>query len=148
LVRTEARRVEFAMRLALGGTRVALANDVMLEGALLTAAGCVFSWPIGVFLLKTVQTFELPGRLVLSQLDLSLDQSALTASIVAALLSVAAITSLAVVFSLTATIEDVRHARTGATPRVRRRHTRAALVVAQVAVAMVLLCGAGLFAQS
>jgi len=148
LVRTEGRRNEFAVRLALGGTRARLAAGVALEGALLAVAGCALAWPIAAFLLKAVRTFELPGHLMIAQFDLRLDQSALATAAAAALLAAAAITSLAVIFSLTTSAADLRHARAGATPRVTRRGARSILVVAQVAAAMVLLVGAGLFARS
>ena len=147
LVRTEGRRTEFAVQLALGGTRARLATGVMLEGALLSGAGCALAWPIAAFLLGAVRTFELPGQVVISQLELGLDRSALVTATAAAVLSAAAITVLAVIFSLTASIADVRQARAGATG-VTRRGARSVLVVAQVAAAMVLLVGAGLFARS
>jgi putative ABC transport system permease protein len=148
LVRTEARRGEFGVRLALGATRTRLAAGVALEGVILTSIGCALAWPVAAFLLQAVRAFELPGHLVIGELAVSLDQSALTAAILAALFTAAAITALAAFVSLRASVEDVRHARAGATPRVRRRNARLTLVIAQVAVATVLLGGTGLFARS
>jgi hypothetical protein len=46
LVRTEARRNELAMGLALGGTRAGLARGIVFEGALLTVAGVVLALPM------------------------------------------------------------------------------------------------------
>ena len=70
------------------------------------------------------------------------------AAIAAALAATVIISLIAATFGLAADTADSLRSRGGATPRMTRRRTRAALVAAQVAVAMVLAAGAGLFARS
>jgi putative ABC transport system permease protein len=148
LVRTEARRDEFAMCLALGATRARLARGVALEGALLACAGALLALPVCAWLLAGVRVFELPGRISVDLLDLHLDARVLAAVIAAAVVATGLIAVIAGALGFSADVARALRARSGATPRVTRRRTRAALVVAEAAVAMVLVSGAGLFARS
>lgn len=83
LVRTEARREEFATCLALGATRAQLARGVVIEGAILTSVAACLSPLVASWLFSIVSTFQLPGGIALGLLDLSLDRRAL--AIIAAL---------------------------------------------------------------
>jgi putative ABC transport system permease protein len=148
LLRTEARRDEFAMCLALGATRSRLAVGIVCEGGLLSVAGSALALPMSAWLLAGVRAFQLPGRIDIDLLEISIDGWTLGALAGAALAATLAIAIVAGVFGFSANIADVLRARAGATPRIGRRRTRAALVVAQIAVAMVLLSGAGLFIRS
>lgn len=148
LIRTEARRDEFAMCLALGATRARLARGVAIEGAVLAAAGALLSLPVSLALFSGVRAFELPGRISLDLLGLSLDGRVLAAAAGGAAIATLVVALVAGVFGAAANIADVLRSRSGATPRLTRRRTRAFLVMAQVAVAVVLVLGAGLFARS
>ena len=148
LIRTEARRDEFAMCLALGATRGRLATGVMLEGVLLTLGGVVLSVPLSVWMLAGVSAFKLPGGVDLALLELSAGMPTLIAAAGAAVVASALIGLVAGQFGRSADIGDVLRARAGATPRLTRRRLRMSLVGAQVAVSLVLLAGAGLFARS
>jgi putative ABC transport system permease protein len=148
LVRTEARRDELAVCLALGGTRAGLARGIAFESALLTAGGLLLVLPIASVLFTSLGAFELPGRVEIEQLELSLDGRAWVAVAGCAAFALTVITLVASVLGLAPSVADALRARSGGTPRVTRRRTRAALVAAQVAVALVLLAGAGLFARS
>jgi predicted permease len=148
LIRTEARRDEFAMCLALGATRRRLAAGVAVEGAILALGGVVLSVPITVWLFAGASAFQLPGGVALEHLNLSTGATTLAVSALAALASSLLIGVVAGVFGVSADIGDVLRARAGATPRLARRRMRMSLVTAQVAVTMVLLAGAGLFARS
>jgi ABC-type antimicrobial peptide transport system permease subunit len=64
------------------------------------------------------------------------------------MVSVLLIAGIASLFALRRDHGDVLRSQAGATPRVTRRRSRAALVTAQVAVTLVLVTGAGLFARS
>ena len=69
-------------------------------------------------------------------------------TIVAAVAAVLLIAVVAGAFGFRATVADALRSRAGLTPRTTRRATRAALVGLQVAVTVMLVAGAGLFARS
>lgn len=148
LIRTEARSDEFAMCLALGATRARLARGVAVEGALLSFAGAALALPVTQWLFEGVRAFQLPGGVDIDFLDLSIDAGALSAAAGAAVAASIVIALVAGVFGFSANVADVLRSRAGATPRLTRRRTRVMLVTAQVAVSLVLLAGAGLFARS
>jgi predicted permease len=148
LVRTEARRDEFAMCLALGASRARLARGIVLEGALLAVAGAVLSLPLAWWMLAGVRSFQLPGSIAIDRLELGIDLPAVLAAAGGAVSATLIIALVAGAFGFRADIADALRARSGATPRIQRRKTRGALVAGQVAVALVLLAGAGLFARS
>lgn len=148
LLRTEARRDEFAMCLALGATRARLAMSIVLDGAMLSGVGAALAMPVSWWLLAGVRAFQLPGGIDIGLLEIPIDGRLLGAGVAAAVIATLVIAFVAGVFGFSANITEVLRARAGATPRIGRRRTRAALIVAQVAVALVLLTGAGLFIRS
>jgi putative ABC transport system permease protein len=148
LVRTEARREEFAMCLALGASRARLARGVAIEGALLSIAGAVVALPIAQWLFMGARAFKLPGGVDIDLLDLSIDGRVVAAAAGCAVAGTLLIAVVAGAFGFSADIADALRSRSGATPRMTRRRTRTLLVSGQVAVSLVLLAGAGLFARS
>lgn len=148
LIRTEARREEFATCVALGASGAQLARGVVLEGAVLSMAGAVLAVPVTWWLFAGLRAFQLPGNVAIERLELGLDARALFAAIGGAVISTIVITLIAGVFGVAAGSSDALRWRAGATARVTRRRTRSALVTAQVAVTLVLLAGAGLFTRS
>ena len=148
LLRTEARRGEFAMCLALGATRTRLALGVALDGGLMAGAGAALALPVSWWLLAGVRAFKLPGGIDIGLLEIPMDGRLLGAGAAAAITATLVIALVAGVFGVSPQMADALRARSGATPRIGRRRTRAALVITQVAVALVLLTGAGLFARS
>ncbi|MEX2660615.1 MAG: FtsX-like permease family protein, partial [Vicinamibacterales bacterium] len=148
LLRTEARREEFAMCLALGASRGRLARGVALEGFVLALCGATLALPVALWLFELVQAYQLPGGVTIELLDLSLDGAVLAAAGGAGVAAVLLISLIAGVFGFRADLADALRAKAGATPRAARRAARTALITAQVAVALFLLAGAGLFARS
>jgi predicted permease len=148
LMRTEARRDELRMCLALGASRGRLALGIGLEGALLSFAGAAFSVPIGAGLVRGVRAFRLPGGIDVASLDLSIDVRVLAVVAACAVAVSLGIALVAAVVGFSANVADALRARAGATRRRGRRHARALLVVGQVAVALVLIAGSTLFARS
>ncbi len=148
LLRTEARRDEFAMCLALGASRGRLVRGIAVEGGVLGVCGAALSLPIAVWLFTLLRAFQLPGGVTLSLLDLSLDRRALSAAAAAAVAVVLATALIASVFGFRASLAEAIRSRTGSTRLSRGRSARAFLVCGQVAVALFLLSGAGLFARS
>ena len=148
LVRTEARREEFATCLALGATRGQLARGVFLEGAILTALAACLSPLVAWWLFSAVSTFQLPGGIALDSLNLSLDGRAVSIVLASAAAATVLIGAVAGGFGFRADVADSLRAPSGATPRVARRGTRALLLATQVAVSLTLVAGTGLFARS
>jgi hypothetical protein len=69
LIRTDARRHEFATCMALGASRTRLASGVAIEGALLASAGAMLAVPATAWLLAGLRTFQLPGGVNLELLS-------------------------------------------------------------------------------
>jgi len=148
LVRTGARRGEFAMCLALGASRARLARGVVVEGALMAVAGAVFALPIAQWLFSGVRTFQLPGNVGIELLELSVDGRALAAAAGSALAGTLIIAIIAGIFGFPPDLREALRTGAGATSPPAARRTQSVLVAGQVAVAMVLVAGAGLFARS
>jgi putative ABC transport system permease protein len=148
LVRGVSRRGELAMRLALGATRQRVLRLLLVESLVLAipgaAAGLALVWFGLPLLFSSTSAASAPGQLFF---NLAVDRYVVAFSVLAACAS-----ALAFGFApawrgarsdLLAVINDGLSRRTGATGRF-----RAALVVSQVAVSMLLLVGAGLVARS
>ncbi len=148
LARGEGRQREFAVRRALGAGRRALVDDCVGEAAILSAVGGVFGLGVasaGVGLLKALPMSATIPRLGDIRLDgavvaFAVAVSALAALVVSVLPAVRAGNA-----SLAALLMAEGRAATGSAHRQRARRT---LVVSQVALALVLVAGAGLFARS
>lgn len=147
LIRASARSKEFAVRQALGATRVQLAREVLAETMVLAWGGGVLGLAlgaVGIVALRALGTDHLPlgatvgfdGRMALAALAGS--------ALVGVLLALPII-----LYNQHAKLAPVLQAesRSGTTTRAaqRLRHT---FVVAQVALAFVLLSGAGLLGLS
>ena len=148
LVRTEARREEFAMCVALGASRGRLARGVGIEGALLAIGGAVLAIPVASWLFNGGKAFQLPGGVDIGRLELSIDMRVVAAAAAAAVAATLLITLVAGILGFSANVTDALRSGSGSTRTIGRRRTRAALVTGQVAIAMVLLVGAALFARS
>lgn len=148
LMRTESRSGEFAMCLALGASRARLAAGVFLEGVLLAIAGTVLALPVSTLLFAGIEAFELPGSIGVARLELALDDRVLAGAAGAALVSVLLMAGVASLFGIRRDLGNALRSHAGATPRTSRRRSRSALVAMQVAVTLVLVTGAGLFARS
>jgi len=148
LVRTEDRRDELSMCLALGGTRPQLARGIVLEAALLSLAGAALALPVALWVLQAIRRFALPGGVNIADLDLGIDGRALAATLACGTAATVLVSLVAGTLGLSSNLGDVLRARAAGTPRVTRRRTRATLVAVQVAVSLVFLTATGLFARS
>ena len=146
LVRSTVRRRELGIRAALGASRWRIARALITEGLLLAA----LSTAIGVVLASAavdVLTHWLPAGLP-RVASIAIDHRVLVAAAVAALIT-------GVVFGLAPALQSsradltlaFRDGRTSSGGAAGRR-VRSVLVVAEVALAVVLLVGAGLFISS
>src|SRR6185503_14829725 len=136
LVRADARRQEFAVRSALGAGRGRIARELLVEstvlGVLGGAAGLVLAY-VGLRLLAAFGPTSLP-RLQ----EISIDPSVLAFVIVASLVSSLLLGSIPAFKHAAQSAAPLSAAR-GATASRERHRARNALVVAQVALALVLI---------
>lgn len=147
LARAAARGQEVAIRTALGADRARLVRQLLTESLLLTVLGgalgiLIASWSLS--LIPVLTPADLP------QLDeVLIDRRVLGFAIAVSLVAGVA-TGLVPAFE--ASKPDLRRSLAGNTSAlrasVRMRWTRAVLVVSQIAIALVLLTGAGLLLRS
>jgi predicted permease len=147
LARGAERETDVALRVALGGSRFRLVRQLFLESALLSLGGAT-----GGLVLSPVVTRVLIGAAPATVADagaITLDTTVLAFSMAIALVACLGFGIAPAIQVVRANIEGMlrESARTSAGSR-RQTRTRNALVVCQVAIALVLLVGAGLLLQS
>jgi len=150
LVRSESRRREIAVRSALGATRARLMRQFVTEGLLLATAGCaagsLVAYWIVMLMTRMIPKDIAPRVPFLSGVGLNAHTSAF-----AILIALLAATLLAATPILRLSFQDIRggldEGGRGAAGRMWRR-MGANLVVVELAIAVVLLVGAGLLGQS
>ncbi len=150
LVRSESRKREMAVRAALGASRRRLLNQFVTEGLVLVAAGSALSlllanWSMSV-LTKLIPADMMPGMPFL--LNLGLNTHVLLYAGLLALLAVVLFAGTpALHFSLSKMNDGLAEGSRGSAGKAWRR-LGSRLVVVELATAMVLLVGAGLFGKS
>jgi len=147
LARAGAREREFAIRLALGAGRMQLVRQMLSESIVLAivggSAGVVLAiW--GLDLLKSIGAQTVP-RLAEVNLDLRVLLVTLGTAVVTGIV-IGLIPALA--SGKPELTEALREGGRGSTSGVRSNRLRNALVIAEVALALVLLVGAGLLLKS
>jgi hypothetical protein len=119
-----------------------------MEGLLLGLGGAAVALPVAHWFFAAARGFELPGGLPVEVLELSVDETVLLAVMAGGLAAVLLIALVAGSVAYSVDSGQMLNAQPGLTRRLTRGRLRSALVVGQVAVALVLLAGAGLFARS
>ncbi|HEV3469201.1 MAG TPA: ABC transporter permease [Pyrinomonadaceae bacterium] len=149
LARSTARAREVAIRAALGATRWRVVRQLLVESVLMAAAGGA----LGVFL----ALWGVDALLALVPEDLRfarLDEARVDGAVLAFTAGVSLLTGVVVGLlpglkvSKPDLNEALKESGRGATSEGHLKRTRAALVVAEVAVTLVLLVGAGLLVRS
>lgn len=147
LVRAASREREMAVRLAIGANRWRIVRQLLTESLLLAAMGGVAGWVLAFWGVELFRAFDPLGLPRLQ--EVSLDGRVLGFTLLAALAS-------GLLFGLAPAWQSSRMnlneslkegGRAGSEGRGRRR-LRGALVVAEVALTLVLLAGAGLLLRS
>jgi len=148
LARSDARRKEVAMRLALGSGRMRLVRQLLTESLLLASLGAALGLLLAVGLFRLQPALMPPAEVELG-LDLHFDASVLAFTAAAALLSVLVFgLAPALQLSKTSLVSTLKGEGTGAVRGVRRWTMRNALVLGEIALSVVLLTASGLVVRS
>jgi putative ABC transport system permease protein len=146
LARLSSRKREFAVRAALGASRWEVARPVMAESLLLAVGGGALGLVAAFALLRVLGTLPDARLPRLDQLQIDLGILAFTAAV-----SVIVALAFGMIPSLHASRTDLRaelSESVGTTASPYARHVLGSLVVIEVALALVLLVGAGLMIRS
>ena len=148
LVRGDGRRLELAVRSALGSGLAGIVAQYLSESALLAASGGVLGVMLAVLGVRLLATVG--GGLGVPRLqEVSVDGSVLLFALGLSALCAVFVSLVPVLRARSVPVFTVlREAGRGSTGGARRRTARSVLVVAQVALALVLVAGSGLLARS
>src|SRR6516225_8489178 len=148
LPRVMSRQREFAVRLAMGAGRTRIVRQLLTESFVLTAAGAVAAVPLTVWLQDLLVRLMPPNRFPLTALSgLNLDSVAFGMA-VCLIASIASGIAPALQSARTDLNRALKEGGGSGTAGVRLLRLRGMLVVSEVALALVALVGAGLFAKS
>ncbi len=149
LSRAVSREREIGVRAAIGAGRGRLVRQLLTESALLSAAGSIAGLAVAAIVLQWIRA-SLPELLLVSQpnvLDLGVDRRTLVYT--AGLATMSALLFGGLPALRTARIDLLTSLKAGSHGTASPRHQRArsALMVAEVAISVVLLVGAGLLVR-
>jgi putative ABC transport system permease protein len=147
LARAAARRKELAVRLALGASRARLVRQMLTESLLLAGGGALLGLPLALAITRALaasKAFSIP----LLQ-TVTLDGTALAFTLLVAF-ATGLLFGIVPAWQMSGADvqEDLKDASRGSSEGKRRAWVRQALVVSEVALACVLLVGAGLLMRS
>jgi predicted permease len=147
LVRAASRETELAVRTALGAARGRLVRQLVTESLLLSVAGAVVGSAIALWIVDAVVAFGPQGLPRLGEVTVDARVLGFTA-LVAIVTGLAFGLVPALVAARSETGQMLRESGRGTSHRAATNRTRALLVVAEFALAVVLLVGAGLLIRS
>jgi putative ABC transport system permease protein len=146
LMRTVSRGPELAVRAALGASRARVIQQLLIEHAILTTAGSVVGVACAYASIRWL-TLNLPSRLLPGETTVRLDARVLGFALVVSSVTAILFGVVPALRSGSLSLAGAMGTRSG-TPAAPRRRLLDALVVAEVAVAFVLLCGSALLIRS
>jgi putative ABC transport system permease protein len=148
LARGMSRQGEMAVRAALGASRWQLIRQLLIENVMISVCGGVVGAGVGLAMMKWIQSLVPPETLP-PAVEISMDTPVLlftvTVAVLTGLLFGVAPAAQATTPSLVSALKAGGH---GTTSGSLRRRLRGVLVVAQIALAFVLLVGSGLLMRS
>lgn len=139
LSRVAGRRREMAIRLSLGATRVQILRQLLVESALLGAAGGLGGIAAAAGAISLLGRATLPGKQMLAMV--TLDRELILYGLALSFLS-------GLVFGTAPAIQLMRQSQSAAIVRAGRRGFRGVFVAAQVAAALVLVTTTGLLLRT
>lgn len=150
LARAVSRQKEFGIRLALGAGRLRLARQLITETLILSAAGAAVAALLVLWMGESLEWLLPPGTRDLPlQLAAGFSLSTLGFTLLVTLLATLGAGMLPALLSArTNLVETLNQGGRAGTSGARSQRLRGLLVVAEVALAMVALVGAGLFSRS
>ena len=147
LARTAARTKEFAVRLALGSSRGRIVTQLMVEGVVLAACGAVTGIPLAYLITGALTSSATLAVPLLHQVQV--DGMALAMTALTAIVSGVAVGAVPALRVAARPPQDALKAQgRGTTDGRQHARVRSTLVVVEVALASVLLVGAGLLLRS
>ncbi len=148
LARSLSRENEMAVRAALGASRWRLVRQLLIENVVISVCGGIVGMGVGYAMLKWIQSLIPPSTLP-PAVDIGMDTSVLlftlTAAVVTGLLFGVAPAKQTTNPSLVSALKESGHGTTAGSPG---RRMRGGLIVAEIALAFVLLVGSGLLMRS
>ncbi|MCH7933577.1 MAG: ABC transporter permease [Gemmatimonadetes bacterium] len=146
LVRTEGRGREMAVRTALGASRGRLGRHFLAESTLLASAGGLLGLWLAWVAMRVLLSVEPAG---LPRVDeVGIDAAALGVTVGVSLMTALLFGAISAMRTAPSMVSSLGRSGRGSTASRSRFRARNALVVSQVAFALVLLVGAGLMARS
>jgi putative ABC transport system permease protein len=148
LARSISRHGEMAVRAALGASRLRLVQQLLIENIVISVCGGIVGVGVGYAAMKWIQSMIPPSALP-PAVDIRMDTSVLLFTV-----SVAVVTGLlfgiapAVQTTKPSLVTALREGGQGTTSVSPGRRVRGVLVVAEIALAFVLLVGSGLLMRS
>jgi len=142
LARGAMRGREFAVRQALGASRVRLVRQMLVESLLLAAAGGALGLVLARWLLDIIGRLRPADIALLDHIPIDARAAVIACGVTIAAALIAGLTP-SLQLSRPAAVNVLREGRAGS-----RRSVRGALVVVEVAAALVLAVGAGLLVRS
>jgi len=147
LARASARKHELAVRMALGAGTARVVRQVLTESVVLAIAGGLSGFAVGLAALKVLKSMAPPDLVPMESLHLDFRVFAFAAGI-SLLTGLLFGTLPAIEAARTAPREPLQEGATAVVGRERNGIARRALVITEVAIALVLLMGSGLLIRS
>lgn len=146
LARGTARAREIGIRMAVGAGRARVLRQLLTESLVLSIVGGALGLAVAAGILRIMGSFQLPGGIVISSLDVGLDGRTLAFTL---LLAVATSVLFGLVPALRTSRRDLVESFKGDTAgNLGMAPLRKALVALQVGLCLVLLVGSGLFLKT